>query len=262
MSRAVRAVQTQAMKMVGSQSPKGRAAIGSLGEDDENTQPVGTQTSGGTTSPSGKVIPIVPMLPLERKHRERDDSKKKQSGPQKTCVGENCKKRQKSGRYLRKPGSLDNDEQYLCFTCWAKEHVKNANRQCFICDKTNAGGCWYKSKLHKDKDLCTRCYEKERRDRLQANGDLKCWCCGAMTTSAKWRTSKDKSEGKKDLCNKCYLKECRATKTAMETGKSCCVCRTQITTSWKQSTVSKGPDGKTDICFQCYRREPGQAALE
>merc|ERR1711959_426582 len=72
--------------------------------------------------------------------------------------------------------------------------------------KTNAGGCWYKSKLHKDKDLCTRCYEKERRDRLQANGDLKCWCCGAMTTSAKWRTSKDKSEGKKDLCNKCYLR--------------------------------------------------------
>ena len=83
-----------------------------------------------------------------------------------------------------------------------------------------------------------------------------------MTTSAKWRTSKDKSEGKKDLCNKCYLKECRATKTAMETGKSCCVCRTQITTVWKQSTVSKGPDGKTDICYQCFRREPGQAALE
>ena len=218
-----------------------------------------SSTGGGTTA-SGKAIPVVPMIPLARVHRSRDNSKlKKRDGPQRTCVAEICSDRQKMGRYLRKPGTLD---QYLCFTCWAKEHVKKAGRRCFICDSTNAGGAWYKSKLHKGKDLCTRCYEKERRDRLQANGDLKCWCCGAMTTSAKWRTSKDKSEGKKDLCNKCYLKECRATKTAMETGKSCCVCRTQITTSWKQSTVSKGPDGKTDICFQCYRREPGQAALE
>merc|ERR1712159_720960 len=207
--------------------------------------------------PSRSHAPAREKTPRQRRQRREKEQVER---PQKTCVGENCKKRQKSGRYLRKPGSTE--EEYLCFTCWAKEHVKNAGRQCFICDKTNAGGCWYKSKLHKDKDLCTRCYERERRDRLQASGNLKCWCCGALTTSAKWRTSKDKSEGKKDLCNKCYLKECRATKTAMETGKSCCVCRTQITTVWKQSTVSKGPDGKTDICYQCHRREPGQAALE
>ena len=73
----------------------------------------------------------------------------------------------------------------------------------------------------------------ERRERLQASGTLKCWCCGARHSSSKWRTSKDKSEGKKDLCNKCYLKECRSTKQAMESGKSCCVCSTQITTEWK-----------------------------
>ena len=170
-----------------------------------------SSTGGGTTA-SGKAIPVVPMIPLARVHRSRDNSKlKKGDGPQRTCVAEICSDRQKKGRYLRKPGTLD---QYLCFTCWAKEHVKKAGRRCFICDSTNAGGAWYKSKLHKGKDLCTRCYEKERRERLQASGKMKCWHCPDTTTSSKWRTIKDKSGVKRDLCNKCYLRHRRATKLA------------------------------------------------
>ena len=65
-----------------------------------------------------KAIPVVPIVAPARVHRSRDNSKlKKGDGPQRTCVAEICSDRQKMGRYLRKPGTLD---QYLCFTCWAK----------------------------------------------------------------------------------------------------------------------------------------------
>jgi len=279
-SRAVKAVQSQAMKIVGSQSPRGRTteAIGSFDEDENTIIPTQTAnqargqfSSGNDTSAAGhqlhspnKVLPVVPMIPLPREHRTRDDKNEKNRPPnwvQRTCVGQNCVKRQKSGRYLRKPGTADGDDQYLCFTCWSHEHVANANRMCFVCDRTHAGGCWYKSKLHEGKDLCTRCYERERRERLQSTGTMKCWCCGATRSSSKWRTSKDKSEGTKDLCNKCYLKECRATKYATVTGKSCCVCQTQITTEWKKSGLAAEGEN-SDICEQCFRREPGHASLE
>ena len=33
-------------------------------------------------------------------------------------------------------------------------------QECFVCARPDAGGCWYKSKLHEGKDLCTRCYER------------------------------------------------------------------------------------------------------
>jgi hypothetical protein len=225
-----------------------------------------SQAGGQFLSPhqthSPRVLPVVPMLPLTREYRSRDDTNQKEKPAgwiQRTCVGENCVKRQKSGRYLRKPGTAEGDDQYLCFTCWSHDHVKNQNRECFVCARPDAGGCWYKSKLHEGKDLCTRCYERERRERLQASGTLKCWCCGARHSSSKWRTSKDKSEGKKDLCNKCYLKECRSTKQAMASGKSCCVCSTQITTEWKESAYAKDANGKQDICDQCFRRDPAHA---
>jgi len=194
-------------------------------------------------------------MPLKREYRSRDDTnaKKPSDWIQRTCVAPNCSKRQKSGVYYRKPGTADGDDQeYFCFTCWSKDHVANANRMCFICDRTHAGGCWYKSKLHKGKDLCARCYVKERRDRLSASGTVKCWCCGATRSSSKWRTSKDKSEGPKDLCNACYLRECRATKRAMAAGTCCVVCEGQITTDWKKTATGD------DICEQCHRREPAQ----
>jgi hypothetical protein len=255
------------MKMVGSQSPR-KEAIGSFDEDENTIVQTQTASQGGgqflsphqTHSP--RVLPVVPMRPLPREYRSRDDTNQKKKPPgwiQRTCVGENCSKRQKSGRYLRKPGTAEGDDQYLCFTCWSHDHVKNQNRECFVCARPDAGGCWYKSKLHEGKDLCTRCYERERRERLQASGTLKCWCCGARHSSSKWRTSKDKSEGKKDLCNKCYLKECRSTRQAVESGKSCCVCSTQITTDWKTSALTKDANGKNDICDQCFRRDPAHA---
>ena len=197
---------------------------------------------------------MASAFPLVREYRSRGNTNKKKptNWIQRTCVGPNCSKRQKSGKYLRKPGTADGDDQFLCFTCWSKDHAANANKTCFICTRTHAGGYWYKSKLHKGKDLCARCYEKERRELLSASGTVKCWCCGATRSSSKWRTSKDKSEGPKDLCNACYLRECRATKRAMAAGTCCVVCEGQITTAWKKTETGG------DICEQCHRREPAQ----
>jgi len=193
------------MKMVGSQSPR-KEAIGSFDED-ENTivqTQTASQAGGQFLSPhqthSPRVLPVVPMLPLTREYRSRDDTNQKEKPAgwiQRTCVGENCVKRQKSGRYLRKPGTAEGDDQYLCFTCWSHDHVKNQNRECFVCARPDAGGCWYKSKLHEGKDLCTRCYERERRERLQASGTLKCWCCGPATRARNGERVKTNRKGRR-----------------------------------------------------------------
>ena len=45
---------------------------------------------------SPRVLPVVPMLPLPREYRTRDDTKNQREKPagwiQRTCVGENCSK--------------------------------------------------------------------------------------------------------------------------------------------------------------------------
>jgi hypothetical protein len=168
----------------------------------------------------------------------------------KTCCGEHCQQRHKTGRYLRKQGTTDQDDLFLCFTCWSKEHVRLNPRTCSECNKTHAGGCWYKSKTTSGADLCTRCYEKERRTRLQENGAMKCTVCAATESSSKWRTSKDKSKGKMSLCNRCYLRECRATKDK----KKCCICTGVVTTAWHKHAVGANTD--LDICNACYVNLP------
>ena len=164
-------------------------------------------TEKGLTKIKAEAVKKAPTQPIKIRTRDDTNEKKPSNWIQRTCVGPNCSNRQKSGRYVRKPGTADGDDQFLCFTCWSKDHVANVNRTCYYCQGNEVVP--YKSTLWPGRDLCARCYEKERSARLSASG-MKCWSCSATETSSKWRTSKDKSEGRKDLCDKCYKKEWRA----------------------------------------------------
>jgi hypothetical protein len=147
-------------------------------------------------------------MPLEPTYRSRDDTNQKEKPAgwiQRTCVGENCSKRQKSGKYVRKPGTAKGDDQDLCFTCWSRDHVKKQNKKCYVCEATTTACAWQRSTLFKGKDLCNKCYKVEKRTRLEASGMMQCSSCGTDNSSGDWILSKDKSEGRKYLCNKCYL---------------------------------------------------------
>jgi len=197
-------------------------ALGSLGGNENIVNPTQTDDNKifAATRKGKSFVPRTKFsnpfafraatVPLEPTYQSRDDTNQKEKPPgwiQRTCVGENCSKRQKSGTYRRKPGTAKGDDQYLCFTCWFHDHTKKQNKKCHVCDATTTTSAWYRSTLFEGKDLCQSCYKDERQTRLEASGMMQCSSCGTDNSSDTWVLSKDKSEGKKYLCNKCRQKE-------------------------------------------------------
>jgi hypothetical protein len=187
-------------------------AHGSLGGNENIVNPTQTTRKGKGFVPRTKFSNAFAIraanAPLKPTYRSRDDTNQKEKPPgwiQRTCVAENCSKRQKSGTYIRKPGTAKGDDQYLCFTCWSHDHLKKQKKKCYVCEATTTTCAWRRSTLFKGKDLCNKCYKVEKRTRLEASGMMQCSSCGTDNSSGDWILSKDKSEGRKYLCNKCYL---------------------------------------------------------
>jgi len=125
-------------------------------------------------------------------------------------------------------------------------------RNCFTCSRT-ATSHWYKDPSDTQKDLCSKCYQAQRRA-LSLTGALGRTCStpSCQTTSTtQWH--KDPSDTQKALCHRCYQAQKKALSLSGSLRRTCSVssCQTTSTTRWYKDFSDK----EKDLCEKCYNAQ-------
>jgi len=125
-------------------------------------------------------------------------------------------------------------------------------KKCFSCFEITTRQ-WYKDPSDKQKDLCKRCYQAQRKA-ISKSGVLGRICsisyCQATSTNHWYKDSSDKQ---KDLCQKCYNAQKIAFSLTGFFGRTCSTpsCQTTSTHHWYKDFSDK----EKYLCQRCYQAQ-------